>query len=359
MEAIRVSTSWPKSARAATARFSVSAMRPIRESRNPHLDSFISASARDPFTARIVVDTGHPWGPTAKKTIAGLKPKCDVRYLDDLIHRNFDWPDLVHDEPEDLRYQARDVPVASAPARSVRRRALTGFRAHDRGKLVMACGTGKTFTALRIAEAVAGVGGRVLYLVPSISLVRPVHARMGDAKRKYRTATSASARIRAQEKGMRTPRWKSLKFPSPRSRSKISKALRLAGERAMTVVFCTYHSLPLVEAAQNEGAPPFDLILCDEAHRTTGIERPEDDKTSPFVLVHDGERIKAGKRLYMTATPRLYTASAKEKAARHEVDVFSMDDEETYGPEFHRLPFSRAVEQDLLSDYKVVVLGVL
>ena len=125
----------------------------------------------------------------------------------------------------------------------------------------------------------------------------------------------------------------------------------------MTVVFCTYHSLGIVERAQDEGAPPFDIILCDEAHRTTGVERPG-DKTSPFVLVHDGQRVRAAKRLYMTATPRLYTESAKAKAASHDVDVFSMDDPETYGPEFHRLPFSRAVDQGLLSDYKVVVLAM-
>ena len=125
----------------------------------------------------------------------------------------------------------------------------------------------------------------------------------------------------------------------------------------MKVVFCTYHSLPIVEAAQHAGAPAFDMVLCDEAHRTTGIE-DNDDKTSPFVLVHDTDRIRAKKRLYMTATSRLYTEGAKAKAARHDIEVFSMDDPETYGPEFHRLPFSRAVEQDLLSDYKVVVLAM-
>ena len=125
----------------------------------------------------------------------------------------------------------------------------------------------------------------------------------------------------------------------------------------MTVVFCTYHSLPIVEASQDAGAPPFDLVLCDEAHRTTGIE-DNGDKTSPFVLVHNADRIRAKKRLYMTATSRLYTEGAKAKAARHDIEVFSMDDPDTYGPEFHRLPFSRAVEQDLLSDYKVVVLAM-
>ena len=137
----------------------------------------------------------------------------------------------------------------------------------------------------------------------------------------------------------------------------ISRALRLSRPDAITVVFCTYHSLGIVERAQDDGAPAFDIVLCDEAHRTTGIERPG-DPTSPFVLVHDAQRIRAAKRLYMTATPRLYTEAAKAKAASHETEVFSMDDPAIYGPEFHRLAFSRAVEQNLLSDYKVVVLAL-
>ncbi len=322
----------------------------------PHLDSFISASARDPFTARIVVDTGHPWGPNAYKTIVGLKPKCDRLCLDDLIHRRFDWPDLIHEEPENLRYRPETFRLRPHQ-REAFDGCMAGFREHDRGKLVMACGTGKTFTTLRIAEAAAGVGGRVLYLVPSISLFAQSMREWATHKdiphRYVGICSDTRAGKRDEDASL-----EELEIPVTTEPSKLSKALRLAGARAMTVVFCTYHSISLVEAAQNEGAPPFDLILCDEAHRTTGIERPEDDKTSPFVLVHDGERIKAEKRLYMTATPRLYTASAKEKAARHEVEVFSMDDEETYGPEFHHLPFSRAVEQDLLSDYKVLVFGV-
>ncbi len=106
-----------------------------------------------------------------------------------------------------------------------------------------------------------------------------------------------------------------------------------------------------------QGAPQFDIILCDEAHRTTGIDKPG-DKTSPFILVHDAERIRANKRLYMTATPKLYTESARTKAAEYNVDVFSMDDEEKYGPQFHRLPFSKAVEIGQLSDYKVAIFSI-
>ena len=121
-----------------------------------------------------------------------------------------------------------------------------------------------------------------------------------------------------------------LEIPVTTDPAAISQALRSVPPDSMTVVFCTYQSLDLVRQAQDDGAPPFDLILCDEAHRTTGIERPG-DKTSPFVLVHDAERIRAARRLYMTATPRLYTDSAKARAALHSVDVFSMDDERPTG----------------------------
>ena len=125
----------------------------------------------------------------------------------------------------------------------------------------------------------------------------------------------------------------------------------------MTVVFCTYQSLPIIEESQNSGAPQFDIIFCDEAHRTTGVDKPG-DKTSHFVLVHDADRIRANKRLYMTATPRLYTENARKKAADYNAEVFSMDDEEKYGPQFHRLPFSKAVELGELSDYKVAIFGI-
>ena len=135
----------------------------------PHLDSFIAASARDPFTARIMVDTGDEWGPNAVKTIAPLKPACAVLRFGDLASRPFDWPDLVHGEPEALTYR-RELFSLRPHQKTALDDVTGGFKARDRGKLVMACGTGKTFAALRIAEAVAGVGGRVLYLVPSISL---------------------------------------------------------------------------------------------------------------------------------------------------------------------------------------------
>ena len=320
-----------------------------------HLDSFISASARDPFTARIVVDTGDEWGPNAKRTIDRLKPECAVLRFGDLAARPFDWPDLSREEPEALAY--RREPYRLRPhQKAAFDDVMTGFEAEDRGKLVMACGTGKTFTALRIAEQVAGVGGRALYLVPSISLFQQSMREWAEQRavpHRYVGICSDTRAGRNDEDAS----LHELEIPVTTDPKAISNALLAATQDAMTVVFCTYHSLPLIERAQEDGAPPFDLILCDEAHRTTGVERPGDN-TSPFVLVHDAQRVRGHRRLYMTATPRLYTESAKAKAANHDVEVFSMDDPATYGREFHRLPFSRAVGQDLLADYKVVVLAM-
>lgn len=330
--------------------------KPTTRIRKPHIDSFISASARKEFTARVIVDTGYSWGPLALKTVKGLEPHCSVLDAAGLASRPVDWPNLVSDKPETLRYASIPFELREHQ-REALKDVLKGFKRTDRGRLVMACGTGKTFTALRIAEAVAGAGGRVLYLVPSISLLAQSMREWAEQKLVEHSyvgiCSDASAGSRSEDATMAE-----LEIPVTTEPDRISQALQERRADHMTVVFCTYHSLPLVERAQDEGAPSFDIILCDEAHRTTGVERPSDKRISPFVLVHDNNRIRSSKRLYMTATPRLYTESSKQKAASHKVDVFSMDDGDTYGEEFHRLPFSRAIERDLLSDYQVVILAV-
>ena len=319
------------------------------------LDSFISASASELFTSRLIVDTGGEWGPNALRTIDPIRDKLRIIRYSDLESSPFDWPDLSLQDPEQLTYKQRRFHLKDHQKEAFDD-VINGFKAYDRGKLIMACGTGKTFTALRIAEEVAGTAGRVLYLVPSIGLLSQAmrewseqrginHSYVGICSDTHAGSTSEDASI--QE----------LKIPVTTDPSSISHTLQNPDSDKMTAVFCTYQSLPLIEKAQDDGAPPFDVIFCDEAHRTTGVEAPG-DKTSPFVLVHDADRIRANKRLYMTATPRLYTEGAKTKAARHDTEVFSMDEPEIYGPEFHRLPFSKAVELDELSDYKVVVLAI-
>ena len=319
------------------------------------LDSFISASARAPFTARLVVDTGDEWGPNAINTINGLTPACSVLRFADLANQPYSWPDLSREAPEALRFLAEPLTPLPHQAEAIESTAK-GFEAQDRGKLIMACGTGKTFTSLRISEGLAGAGKTVLYLVPSIAL-------MGQAMREWATQRTLPHRyigicsdVRAGYDREDAP-LEELEIPVTTKADAVTSALGDRPNDAMTVIFCTYQSLEIVEQAQAGGAPEIDLAVCDEAHRTTGVEAP-DDRTSPFVLIHDAARIRARKRLYMTATPRLYTEGARARATTRDAEVFSMDDASVYGDEFYRLPFSRAVEQQLLSDYKVVVLAL-
>ena len=319
-----------------------------------HLDTFISASAREPFTARMFVDTGSDWSANLYRTLDGLPPPCQRISASELASRPVKWPDLSIEEAEQLDYQQETFSLREHQQEAFED-VINGFKDADRGKLIMACGTGKTFTALRIAEEVAGVGGRVLYLVPSIGLFSQAMREWAEQQSVPHSYIGICSDTRAG-KTAEDASVLELEIPVTTDPTAISEALQTTDTKSMKVVFSTYHSLPIVEAAQDAGAPPFDMILCDEAHRTTGVEHP-DDTTSPFVLVHNAERIRANKRLYMTALSRLYTEGAKVKAARHDREVYSMDDPDTYGPEFHHLPFSRVESTQIIERLSVEVIG--
>ena len=321
----------------------------------PHIDSFISASASETFTSRILVNTGGELGENALRTIEPLGDKFRIIRFRDLEDSHFEWPDLSIQQPEQLTYKQRKFHLKDHQQEAFDD-VINGFKDHDRGKLIMACGTGKTFTALKIAEHIAGTEGRVLYLVPSISLLSQAMREWSEQRGVPHSYIGICSDTRAGDT-TEDSSIQELKIPVTTDPSEISRALHKSDTSKMTVVFCTYQSLRIIEESQNSGAPQFDIIFCDEAHRTTGVDKPG-DKTSHFVLVHDADRIRANKRLYMTATPRLYTENARKKAADYNAEVFSMDDEEKYGPEFHRLPFSKAVELGELSDYKVAIFGI-
>ena len=322
------------------------------------IDSFIAESSRAHFTARILVDTGGSWGENAKAAIRGIEPACKIIRFRDLEQSPINWPDLKIDPPEHLSLKE---PFTLKPhQQDAFDDVINGFKNADRGKLIMACGTGKTFTALRIAEEIAGVGGTVLYLVPSIALLGQAMREWAEQKQtehRYIGICSDTTAGRTNE----DMSIEELEIPVTTDPEAIGQQLSFPSPQKMTVVFSTYHSLPLVENAMSpyyaKESLKFDLILCDEAHRTTGIQRPGDDVTH-FRLVHDGMRIKARKRLYMTATPKLYTEGVQNQASQHGIGVYSMDDIATYGPEFHYLPFSKAVEIGELTDYKVTVLAI-
>jgi predicted helicase len=251
---------------------------------------------------------------------------------------------------------------------------LQGFEAHDRGKLIMACGTGKTLTALRLAEEMRQRRNekssdlrsrpfRVLFLAPSIALVSQTfrywtHQAM-DRMAGFVVCSDETANRRGNED---SDTWASsvldVPFPTTTDAATLKRNVE-AGSMAdgLSVVFSTYQSIQATIDAQRMGMPAFDLVVCDEAHRTAGAAG-NNGKSSPFVLVHDAGLLKSRKRLYMTATPKVYADAAKDQAKRADYTAYSMDDEDVFGPEFHRLKFGSAVQDGILTDYRVLVLGV-
>jgi predicted helicase len=229
----------------------------------------------------------------------------------------------------------------------------------------MACGTGKTFTALKIAETIVPPGGNVLFLVPSISLISQTLTEWAaEAEKPISPFAVCSDPKAGQKNDTEDIRTHDLAFPAhtnPRLLAQQIKATKAVSKKHITVIFSTYQSIAVISEAQKKFAlPEFDLVICDEAHRTTGVEQNELDAkdASCFISVHKDDFLKASKRLYMTATPRIYDDASKGKAKEAEVEIYSMDDPATYGEELHRLDFSEAVRKDLLSDYKVMVLAV-
>jgi predicted helicase len=226
----------------------------------------------------------------------------------------------------------------------------------------MACGTGKTFTPLKIAERFANQKGKayVLFLVPSIALLSQT-LREWSAEADvnlHSIAVCSDVKVGKKNTDSGDIDTRDLAYPATTDSDLIVKRTQAsADEYDLTVVFSTYQSIQAIADAQQKGLPEFDLIICDEAHRTTGVTLQGQDESN-FVGVHNQDFIQSKKRLYMTATPRLYGEATKTKAQENDATLCSMDDENLYGPEFHRLGFGEAVSRDLLTDYKVMVLAV-
>ncbi len=238
---------------------------------------------------------------------------------------------------------------------------VNGFAHHDRGRLVMACATGKTFTALKIAEAIQAEN--ILFVAPSIALVGQARKEwLRQSSRHMNTlivcSDSTAGQSSDEEAGLLE-----LNCRVTRNPSVIQKFLKPSDR--VKVIFCTHHSLRrITESWQNERSRSFDLVVVDEAHWTTGAGKQDATGKFSFQDVHSDEYIKAAKRLYMTATPRVYTASSKQRMVARGYEVSDMDDTDTYGPEFYRLSFRKAVEspgidgRPMLCDYRVVVLAI-
>ncbi len=324
------------------------------------IDSFFTASGKKPFAHRVIVSTTNHWSTHAEEALRDQQPPVSKIDLNDLENSQIDW----------AQYQPKTAPVLKVKKelrlhqQQALDASLSGLGTSDRGKLIMACGTGKTFTSLKIAEALAGRGKRVLFLVPSLSLLSQT---LTEWTQESATPLHSFAVCSDSDVGKKRQKdddsvqtfTHELRYPATTEPGRLATEVAKRHDAAhMSVVFSTYHSIDVIHRAQQgHGLADFDLIICDEAHRTTGATFGDDDESN-FVKVHDAAFIRSAKRLYMTATPRIYGDSAKAKAELGSVALCSMDDEALYGPELHVITFSEAVRRGLLVDYKVIVLSV-
>lgn len=333
------------------------------------IDSFVAETGKKVYSAGMLVSSTDDWNRNARKTLDDTTKPFTVIGLSQLRHADFDWQkfsfakentNLSKKKPKKLRpYQETAI-----------NNSLKYFKEHDRGKLIMAPGTGKTFTSLKIAEALMHDQKKkqfnVLYLVPSIQLLSQTlfswNSDISDDI--HMTSLSVVSDTKANKQKSKEDDdlgAREIGFEPTTNVQDLVDHYKLIEEHNlpndMRVVFSTYQSIDVIKQAQKDGYPEFDLIIADEAHRTTGaIAEKEGDTT--FTEVHSNTNVKGKLRLYQTATPKIYDQNAKKKAKENSIVVSSMDDKSIYGDEIFRLGFGDAVAQGYLTDYKVSVLAV-
>lgn len=369
------------------------------------VDTFLSTSGKyftdemgqqRHFTRRLWIATTDRWSKEANITLQNQEPPVNRLGPYDLRTAPVDWQKLYEGETGSKALTEKKTPRPHQKEAIAKAHAY--YKNHDRGKMISACGTGKTYTALKIVEDQTHKDGFALFLVPSIALLsQTLHEWMNDTTGRIYpicicSDASSSRMSQSDREEMSTL---DLPFPATTNVEKAVSQLRIRFQQqkkhgGMVIIFSTYQSIDVVHAIQkrllhpissmpltdgqlllpltrvadsaglaSSGSPMgiFDIIVCDEAHRTTGTTLAGKEESS-FVKVHNNDFLKARHRLYMTATPRLYTETAKSKAKQESAVLCSMDDESLYGEEFYRLGFGEAVNKGLLSDYKVLVLTI-
>lgn len=347
---------------------------PNAEISKSDVDTFISTSAKlfevdgkkKKFLGRVFVSTTNKWSKKANDLIQNQEIPVIRLSLNELENSDVDWSKIY------LGKLGNEAKKEDKTIRKHQKEARDSvheyFKKNNRGKLIMACGTGKTFTSLKIAENETNKNGLILFLVPSIALLgQTLREWINDVDndtKLYPICICSDSKI-SSKKSTNDDNVISvvdLALPATTDTDKIVNQLKkIKDKKGMKVVFSTYQSIDVIAGAQkkileqDKNFGKFDLIICDEAHRTTGVTLKNEDESN-FVKVHKNEFLKAKKRLYMTATPRLYDDNSKSKAKESEAYLCSMDNKELYGEEIYRIGFGKAVENNLLTDYKVLIL---
>ncbi len=290
---------------------------------------------------------------------------------EDFLYSQIDWEKLDPEQSEELPLCGKKTPRPHQKEAIEATKEYFSDPKNTRGKLIMACGTGKTYTSLKIMESLEPK--ITLFLAPSIALLSQTFREYAQEK----SVPFYASIVCSDDKVGKSAKKKSdddksdddtddinlaelpLK-PSTRLEDILNAYEKAQKENKRFIIFSTYQSALRIKEAQEKGLKEIDLIICDEAHRTVGAmysSNERDDKNA-FTLCHSDENIKAKKRLYMTATPKVYSESSKAKAKESDNIIYSMDDEEIFGEEIYTLNFSKAIALDLLTDYKVIILAV-
>ena len=326
------------------------------------IDSFFTASGKKEFSRRLIIDTSEEeWSDNALAALDGQDKPVTRVSLADLEH------DIAWECTPQAGLKAQPI-MAKKKIRRDQREAVKavckGLENDDRGKLIMPCGTGKSFISLLIAEKMVGEGKSVLFLVPSLSLMSQIiRVWAQDKNMKQRCFSACSdaevGKRRKYRDDVAEIQAHDLVYPATTEADTLAEKVgKNLPPDCMTVIFATYHSIQVISDAQkNHGLGEFSLIICDEAHRTTGVKLAGQNESN-FVKIHEQGHVQGKKRLYMTATPRVFGEAARSKASDESIELCSMDDEKMFGKNLFARGFGWAVENKLLSDYKVIVLGI-
>ncbi|HDR7260258.1 TPA: DEAD/DEAH box helicase [Bacillus paranthracis] len=334
--------------------------------RKEHIDSFLNEVGKQYYSEGIIVTLTDKWSDNADNALKFRDKRIARISLAQLQESQIDWSSYSFNNPEKVKLQDKKTPRPHQdPAiESV----VEGLKTADRGKLIMAPGTGKTYTSMAIAERMAAEKKgifRVLYLVPSIQLLsQTLRSWNADTNFNMDSIAVCSDRKVTKEKGnneLEDIAAADLGYPATTDYKKLLEYQAHIENSDSTgeflTVFSTYQSIDVIIEAQKNGFYDFDLVICDEAHRTTGATE-NGKEASAFTKVHSDNNIKTTKRLYQTATPRVYGEDARKKAEEMSVLIADMSDSEIYGEEFYRIGFGDAIRKDILTDYKVMVLAV-
>lgn len=315
--------------------------------RRRDIDSFLVESSRDVFVFRLLVASTDLLSRTAARTVHDQSTPVGLKLRSQLLVEDLAWPETLDGLGSDSAVgRKRPEPHQLEAIASV----VSGLAKSDRGQLLMACGTGKTLTGMWVDEALGA--RRSLVLVPTLSLLgQTLRAWAAESAERFSYLSVCSDASVAPREDAFISHASDLGIPVTTDAGVVARFLGPGDDKR--VIFATYQSSRVVADAQlDTGAGSLDLVIADEAHRCAGAG------DGPFATVLSDAKVKAKRRLFMTATPRYVAAKAKAAADERDFPVASMDDAAIFGPVLHRLSFADAIERGLLADYQVVVIGV-